>query len=43
MTSAKLPNEFSPDTDPNFKYPNKFKMPEDYDFDISGKFFNLSL
>ena len=37
MNSTKLPNEFSSKKDPNFKYPEKFVMPEDYDFDLSGK------
>ena len=31
-----LPNEHSLNKDTNFKYPAKFKMPDDYDFDLSG-------
>ena len=38
MKSTFLPKEFSPDKDPNFKYPDKFKMPEDYDFNTKGNY-----
>lgn len=36
MDVAKLPNEFSKDKDPNFKYPEKYVMPDDYNFDLTG-------
>ena len=36
MQPVKVPDEYSPNRDPNFKYPDKFKMPEDYDFDLSS-------
>ena len=37
MNKTKLPDEYSSDKDPNFTYPEKFKVPEDYDFRLRGE------
>ena len=34
MDFSEIPKEISPNRDPNFKYPEKFKVPEDYDFTL---------
>jgi hypothetical protein len=39
--NTNLPNESSLNKDPNFKYPEKFKMPDDYNFDISSNFYKI--